>query len=42
MFIVSGAVLGPVFLHEPLTSRKALGILLAAISIYLIEGHPGP
>jgi hypothetical protein len=40
--IVSGAVLGLVFLHEPLTLRKALGILLAAISIYLIEGHPGP
>src|SRR5205814_9016278 len=27
MFIVGGAVLGLVFLHEPLTLRKALGIL---------------
>jgi transporter family protein len=40
MFIVGGAVLGLVFLHEPLTFRKALGILLAAVSIYLIAGHP--
>ena len=40
MFIVGGAVLGLVFLHEPFTLRKALGILLAAISIYLIAGHP--
>ena len=39
-FIVGGAVLGLVFLHEPLTLRKALGILLAAVSIYLIAGHP--
>jgi transporter family protein len=41
-FIVGGAVLGLVFLHEPLTLRKALGILLAAVSIYLIAGHPAP
>jgi len=40
MFIVGGAVLGLVFLHEPFTLRKALGILLAAVSIYLIAGHP--
>ncbi len=40
MFIVGGAVLGLVFLHEPLTLSKALGILLAAVSIYLIAGHP--
>jgi len=40
MFIVGGAVLGLVFLHEPFTLRKVLGILLAAISIYLIAGHP--
>ena len=40
MFIVGGAVLGLIFLHEPLTSRKALGIVLAALSIYLIAGHP--
>jgi transporter family protein len=42
MFIVGGAVLGLIFLHEPLTLRKALGILLAAVSIYLIAGHPTP
>src|SRR5215471_5561765 len=42
MFIVGGAVLGLVFLHEPLTLRKALGILLAAVSIYLIAGYPAP
>jgi len=41
-FIVGGAVLGLVFLHEPFTFRKALGILLAAVSIYLIAGNPGP
>lgn len=40
MFIVGGAILGLVFLHEPLTLRKALGILLAIASIYLIAGHP--
>ena len=42
MFIVGGAVLGLLFLHEPFTLRKALGILLAAVSIYLIAGHPTP
>ena len=42
MFIVGGAVLGLVFLHEPFTLRKALGIFLAAVSIYLIAGHPTP
>jgi bacterial/archaeal transporter family protein len=40
MFIVGGAVLGLLFLHEPLTLRKAMGILLAIASIYLIAGHP--
>ena len=40
MFIVGGALLGLLLLHEPLTLRKALGILLAAVSIYLIAGHP--
>jgi bacterial/archaeal transporter family protein len=40
MFVVGGAVLGMVFLHEPLTLRKAVGILLAAVSIYLIASHP--
>ncbi len=39
MFIVGGAVLGLLFLHEPLTLRKAIGILLAIASIYLIAGH---
>lgn len=39
MFIVGGAVLGLVFLHEPLTLRKAIGILLAVASIYLIVGQ---
>ena len=42
MFIVGGAVLGLIFLHEPFTLRKALGILLAAISVYLIAGHSAP
>jgi bacterial/archaeal transporter family protein len=42
MFIVGGAVLGLFFLHEPFTVRKFLGILLAAISIYFIAGHPAP
>jgi bacterial/archaeal transporter family protein len=42
MFIVGGAVLGLLFLHEPFTLRKALGILLAGISVYLIAGHPAP
>jgi bacterial/archaeal transporter family protein len=42
MFIVGGAILGLIFLHEPFTLRKALGVLLAAISVYLIAGHPTP
>jgi bacterial/archaeal transporter family protein len=36
MFIVGGAILGMLFLHEPVTLRKAVGIGLAAISIFLI------
>jgi transporter family protein len=36
MFIVGGAILGIVFLHEPLTARKVVGIGLAAISIFLM------
>jgi transporter family protein len=36
MFIVGGAVLGILFLHEPLTIRKAAGIALAAASILLL------
>lgn len=38
MFIVGGAVLGLVFLHEPLTWRKAAGIAAAVLSVYLIVG----
>ena len=36
MFVVGGALLGIVFLNEPVTYRKLLGILFAALSIYLI------
>jgi len=36
MFVVGGALLGIVFLNEPVTHRKLLGILFAALSIYLI------
>jgi transporter family protein len=36
MFIVGGAVLGILFLHEPLTARKVVGIGLAVISIFLL------
>jgi transporter family protein len=36
MFIVGGAILGIVFLHEPITARKLAGIVLAIISIILI------
>ncbi|MGI8740261.1 MAG: EamA family transporter [Gammaproteobacteria bacterium] len=36
MFIVGGSILGIIFLHEPLTTRKLVGISLAAISIYLL------
>jgi transporter family protein len=42
MFIVGGAVLGLVFLHEPFTLRKGLGIFLAAVSVYLIAGSHAP
>jgi bacterial/archaeal transporter family protein len=36
MFIVGGAILGVLFLHEPLTLRKVVGISLAAVSIFLM------
>ena len=36
MFIAGGAVLGIIFLHEPLTARKAAGLALAVVSICLI------
>src|SRR5262249_47057122 len=42
MFIVGGAVLGLVFLQEPFTFRKGLGILFAALSVYLIAGSHAP
>jgi transporter family protein len=36
MFIVGGAMLGILFLHESLSARKLVGIGLAIISIFLI------
>ena len=36
MFVVGGAILGIIFLNEPVTHRKLLGIAFAALSIYLI------
>jgi transporter family protein len=39
MFSAGGAFLGLVFLHEPVTVRKILGIALAAVSVYLIAGN---
>ncbi|MGH7939799.1 MAG: EamA family transporter [Limisphaerales bacterium] len=36
MFIVGGAILGILVLHEPFTLRKAVGIGLAVISIFLL------
>ncbi len=39
MLIVGGATLGLIFLHEPVTLRKTLGILLVIASIYLIAGN---
>jgi transporter family protein len=43
MFIVGGALLGMLFLDEPPTPRKLLGIGLAAVSVFLIatgrRGH---
>jgi bacterial/archaeal transporter family protein len=36
MFIIGGAMLGILFLHEPLTARKAAGIGLAIVSIFLM------
>ena len=40
MFIVGGAILGMIFLREPVTLRKLLGIALAVASVYLIAGNP--
>ncbi len=36
MFIVGGAILGIVFLDEPVTVKKTLGVGLAAVSVVLI------
>ena len=36
MFILGGAVLGIVVLHEPLTARRALGLALAVAGVYLV------
>jgi len=36
MFIVGGAILGMVFLHEAPNLRKLLGIALAIVSVFLI------
>ncbi len=41
MFIVGGALLGIVFLGEPVTVRKMIGIGLAAASIFLLAGGSG-
>jgi transporter family protein len=41
MFIVGGALLGIVFLGEPVTVRKLVGIGLAAASIFLLAGGSG-
>lgn len=38
MFIVGGALLGILFLGEPLTARKLIGIGLAVVSILLLAG----
>ncbi|MFT3705260.1 MAG: EamA family transporter [Agriterribacter sp.] len=36
MFVVGGALLGMIFLHEPVSLTKVLGILLAVGGIFLI------
>ncbi|HEY3854498.1 MAG TPA: EamA family transporter [Verrucomicrobiae bacterium] len=36
MFIVGGAILGFVFLHEAVTPRKLIGIAFAVLSIFLL------
>ncbi len=35
MFLVGSSLLGVVFLNDPLTARKAVGIVLAAVGMYL-------
>jgi transporter family protein len=39
MFSAGGALLGLLFLHEPVTARKLIGLALAAISVFLIAGN---
>ena len=36
MFIIGGALLGVLFLHEPITARRALGLALAVAGVYLV------
>ena len=36
MFIIGGAVLGILFLHEPVTLRRILGLALAVAGVYLV------
>jgi transporter family protein len=36
LFLVTSSVLGIVALDEPLTARKALGVLLAGVAVYLV------
>lgn len=38
LFIVVSSVVGFVFLDEPFTLRKALGIALAGVAVYLVAG----
>ena len=40
MFVVGGAVLGMLVLHEPINVYKLIGIGLAAASIYFITANP--
>ena len=40
MFIVVGAVLGTIFLREPVTLRRVLGIARAVLSVYLMREIP--
>jgi len=38
LYIVVAVILAFVFLHEPFTVKKAIGILLAVVAIYLLSG----
>jgi transporter family protein len=37
-FLVLSAIVGIVFLDEPFTIRKGLGIVLAGVAIWLVSG----